>query len=379
MERAVEYRRAEKDQQQHRSKIDHTWTSLTTKDPKDIGSPRNIADALRMHWGLWERLRPLVIEELEKQRLPPSVLTLNWAQRVLSFFERSFLADNCEALRCGVLENVTGMKYYSINPRFCHITLKLRMIREGFSDCEGAFPTVPCVRVERGTSTLGDERPWKVAWEPDMPEGSDPREIYKTDGDKTLNFYEFILWTVHLGFALPMDLNEKYFTEDKDGHNAEPIAYVPAPWVGRPKMWAKERDGGFPRWIWMRDPVIDWSGQGIPQEGLVRMSEENMRHCCVCYGLPPEGQELTCASAAMLSIALMSASAVSWKFTSSIPISSIRKHCSRAWHAEKKKLDCRAAGVVRMLCIATRHARKETGSSIRNSVCQAKTKVKKKL
>jgi hypothetical protein len=42
----------------------HTWISLTTKDPKDIGNPRGIADALRVHSGLWERLRPLVIEEL---------------------------------------------------------------------------------------------------------------------------------------------------------------------------------------------------------------------------------------------------------------------------------------------------------------------------
>jgi hypothetical protein len=173
------------------------------------------------------------------------------------------------------MDNVTGTKYYSIQPKFCHITLKLRMIREGFSECEAAFPTVPCVHVEGGTSTIGDERQWKVTWEPDLPKGSDPREIYKTDGDKTLNFYECILWTVRLGFAMPVDLHEKFFTEDGDGHNAEPIAYVPAPWVGRPKMWAKERDKGFPSWIWMRDPVIDWNGQKIPQGDLICMSRKH--------------------------------------------------------------------------------------------------------
>ena len=280
VERGALYRRME-EKRQHQNVIYHTTTSLYSVNSRDAFNPKNLADAMRIEENCWnEKFRPLVLAELELQNYQESDLTPQWGQQILTFFERSWLEENTEGLRCGVTGNDTGCLYFFHSPLEC----KIRSLREGFAECLGVYPTLPKVTV--------DEKLWQVSWEPDPPEGSDPREIYKTDSNKTLTLFEFILWCIRLGFNMERDFNSKYFVASSKKRTPEPIAYCPSDWVGRPKSWQAEADADFQRFFWMESPVYDWSGKKISDAEVKRMCREQMERCCVCYGLPPEGKEL---------------------------------------------------------------------------------------
>lgn len=294
VKRAYEYRKRKQDGT-YQNAIRHTFNSLRETDANKvwqaIRNPRNENDALRVYGDAWTRLRPFVAEEIRKRNLDPETyITKEWCQRLLSYFERTWLSENKEALECGQLEDCSGSIYMFLDRS--ELTCKLRELREGHAE-EGAYPCCPAVRI---TQPTGDD-PLTITWDLDPIPGTDPREIHKTDRDKELSLGEFILWSARFGGFTQHDYNPKYVISDSSDHTPEPIAYVPTEWVGKPKKWKKEVDQGYPHWrFWMvpmfGDGVCDWDGRKLSDNELRQLSYENMLHCCVCFGDPPAGQDL---------------------------------------------------------------------------------------
>ncbi|KAL3916408.1 MAG: hypothetical protein SGILL_005194, partial [Bacillariaceae sp.] len=275
----------------HQNAILHTYQSCRMANMDEclraMRNPQNEADALRMRAGEWERLRPHVVAELEKRNLDANkIITTQWCQRQLNFFERAWLEQEKEGLECGATKDLTGNRYVVLDTNYTTIKIrcKVRELREGHAESSGVFPCCPAVSV---TSDILGEQPLEVIWDPDPDDGTDPREIYRLDKDRTLSFAEYILWSARIGAADVF--NPKYCVED-DAHSTEPVAYLPCEWVGKPQMWLKEANSGFRRFqFWMNEESTDWNGRLLSSKELRSLSEQNMLLCCVCYGLPEGG------------------------------------------------------------------------------------------
>jgi hypothetical protein len=127
---------------------------------------------------------------------------------------------------------------------------------------------------------------------------SDPRDIYKSDGKKSLTFYEFLLWCIRLGYGRKQ-FNSKYYVDDdtKGYLIPEPVAYVPTDWVGRSQKWFEVSNDDFRHFYWMQPPIHDWNGHIVPDSELRDISRRNMKHFCVCCGSPPAAKARNCSFA----------------------------------------------------------------------------------
>jgi hypothetical protein len=263
-----------------------------------VRNPESEADALRFSQPAWRKLRPFVVAEFEAWGLDSDKeLTKQWCKRVLTYFEQCWLAENEEMLKCGYTNDCTGGRYLYLG-RKIFICVKLRELREGLAE-SGTYPTCPAVRIDE--PRLKDHGAINVTWDPDAP-ADDAREIWKTDGDTKLSLGEFVLWSARTGCFSP-EFNPKYFVDDARGRTTEPNAYVPSDWTGKPKKWLEEVREDYPHWrFWMKGETLldgfpdkqirDMSGRILTPRDLRSMSEENMRRCCLCFGLPPPGKEL---------------------------------------------------------------------------------------
>ena len=129
-----------------------------------------------------------------------------------------------------------------------------------------------------------------VTWDP-LPDNfdQDPREIYKSDGEKSLSLFEFLVWSARVGGFAAQEPSPKWNIEDctpraERFSTVEPIAYVPTDWVGRPKQYEEDKS----RWFWIRQQAGKGEFRGMA-EMYTRM-KANMKCCSVCYGPPKEGR-----------------------------------------------------------------------------------------
>ena len=271
----------------HQNRIQHTMSSMRESDQTRmsilIQNPKSPADALRMSEDDFARIKPLIEHELQNRGLDPSkYLTPRYCKQLISFFERSWLADNEEGLRHGITLDVAGIQsmVFFYRRENTKLQVRLRSIRESYDESIALFPTAPAVRVipaDKEHDEFG-LRELAVEWDNDY-DGEDAREIYQMDGTTTLTFAEFLVWEARVGGFFGEEPNRKYCDPYSD--LGQPIAYVPSDWVGKPKEWEEERDSGFARWFWMRT-----RGASSSTARLTELSKMNMRKCCNCYGLP---------------------------------------------------------------------------------------------
>ena len=251
-------------------------------------------DALCMVEGSWKLLRPLIVREMENQHLAvDKILTISWCKHQHSVFERCWQDDNQAALETGVLADRAGTCPYPFGlSHLVNKNVKLRTLRECHLE-EGVMPICPSVSINeeayRHDKSSYDEHHGidaLVTWEQPY-KGDDPREIYRTDGLKDLTFFEFLLWSTRVGGLGGQPFNPAWIVEDDDVHAAEPIAYVPTDWCGKPASYQKEQAENFRRWHWLREQM-----GAIPREVLIQQLGTNMLVCCRCYSAPAEGSKL---------------------------------------------------------------------------------------
>jgi len=251
--------------------------------------PVSEGDALRMTDEDWAKLRPLVAAELGDDA--DTILTIDWCRYQINVFERSWQSQHMAELERGLIKDWTG-KPYNLGLGMYSNQVGLRGLREVQLE-EGCMPIAPAVRIdEEAWGDLKGAKPLEdfLTWE-DLPENfdQDPREIYKSDGDKSLTLFEFLVWSARVGGFGAQEPNPKWNIEDYTPNAArfstvEPIAYVPTDWVGRPASFAEDKE----RWDWVREQCNKGEFQSVQQ--LNERLEANMKRCSVCYGPPKDGR-----------------------------------------------------------------------------------------
>jgi hypothetical protein len=246
------------------------------------------AQAAYLPYHLWMRqLRPAIVSELatmadKSYRPDPEGFSLKWFHECVTFFERSWVQEN---------PGFRPHAIYETSPEGRELRILLRGIRENIVEGLGVWPVAPAVKVvgHQGIGKLhgGGATHMDIVWAPAIPSkacrtgngamshgpvhnGIDPREIYRDDGDQTLNFQEFLLWTCRVGGRGGLNFNTKWVAQQ------EPEAYVPMEWCGKPIMWEEQVSGGFYNWHWMRNST--------PEQRAA--SRANMRVCAKCFKLP---------------------------------------------------------------------------------------------
>jgi hypothetical protein len=253
--------------------------------------PVSEGDALRMSDEDWAILRPLVAAELGDDA--EKILTVNWCRYQINVFERSLQSSHMGELERGLIEDWTG-KPYHLGLGMYALRAGLRGLREAQLE-EGCMPIAPAVKIDEeawGKTAETRAQPLKnfLSWE-DLPGNfdQDPREIYKSDGNKTLTLFEFLVWSARVGGFARQDPNPKWNIESCTPRAArystvEPVGYVPTDWVGRPKSFAEDKG----RWHWVRKQLSKGDFEGVRQ--LETCLAANMRLCSMCYGPPKEGR-----------------------------------------------------------------------------------------
>ncbi len=269
----------------HQNNINHTYRTIRglSRDP----SPTSMADALRMSEDCFARIRPLIEQELRLRNLDVNqYLTISYCRRCITFFERSWLEEHSKGLHYGVTKDVTGRARLVLKRHLDALPIRLRKVRESMDECLGLFPSCPAVQLEPvdPTDTIGKGE-LRAVWEDDYTGGGKSCEIYQRDGMTTLTLPEFCIWIARMGGMAGVPENPKYSPPEFSDLGMPPD-YVPSDWVGRPKLWKKERDDGFKRWFWVREAA---SSRRISMDDLIALSRDNMMKCSHCYGLPPSG------------------------------------------------------------------------------------------
>lgn len=254
--------------------------------------PVSEGDALRMTDEDFAKLRPLIAAELGDDA--DKILTVDWCRHQISVFERSWQSEHMAELERGLIQDWTG-KPYHLGLGMYSNKIGLRGLREAQME-EGCLPIAPAVKIDEKAwgDTNDRSNPLEdfVSWE-DLPENfdQDPREIYKSDRDKSLTLFEFLVWSARVGGFGAQEPNPKWNIEDYTPGAArfstvEPLAYVPTDWVGRPKSFAEDKR----RWHWVQEQLHKGDFQNVQE--LNRRLEANMKLCSVCYGPPKEGNDL---------------------------------------------------------------------------------------
>ena len=148
-----------------------------------------------------------------------TILTIDWCRYQINVFERSWQSENMAELERGLIEDWTGKPYHLGLGKYSN-TVKLRSLRETQLE-EGCMPIAPAVTIDEDAwceNTKREDRPPLedfVSWE-DLPENfdEDPREIYKTDGNKSLTLFEFLVWSARVGGFAQQEPNPKWNIED---------------------------------------------------------------------------------------------------------------------------------------------------------------------
>lgn len=120
-------------------------------------------------------------------------------------------------LERGLIEDWTG-KPYHLGLGMYALRAGLRGLREAQLE-EGCMPIAPAVKIDEeawGKTAETRAQPLKnfLSWE-DLPDNfdQDPREIYKSDGNKTLTLFEFLVWSARVGGFARQDPNPKWNIE----------------------------------------------------------------------------------------------------------------------------------------------------------------------
>lgn len=252
-------------------------------------------ELLHMSGLSWMMLKPLVIGELEKQGLEAkSIMTASWFRLRRSAFLHCWQEEHEDALKEGFesIEKAAGTTL--VLGENNDITVKLRSLREYYmGDNEAMMPTSPGVTIyekawfsefcktKKGLESF-------VEWETREAPGDDPREIYRSDGIKSLSFFEFLLWSARVG-GLNQPSNPVWSTQDDwfATVTAEPIAYVPIFWCGKPVKFEIQEKEDFARWHWLRAQA-----RAMPMEVLKQKVRKNALVCSRCYAPAAKGSEL---------------------------------------------------------------------------------------
>ena len=230
--------------------------------------PVSEGDALRMKDEHWDYLRPVVAAELGDK------------------------VDMGELER-GLIEDTTGWPYHlGFDNSF---RVGIRHLREVQLE-EGSMPIAPAVKFDEWAwgQTLKNDTPDPlinyISWDT-LPDNfdEDPREIYKTDGNKSLSLFEFLIWSARVGGFAGQEPNPEWNIEDCTPRAArfstvEPKAYIPTDWVGRPVSYEEDKE----RWFWIRKQAQKGEFPNLEQQKTCM--ETNMKLCSVCYGPPKEGR-----------------------------------------------------------------------------------------
>jgi hypothetical protein len=265
----------------HQNNINHTFRYLRGLS-NDPFHPVSCPDALRMDEDSFERVRPLMEHELRLRGLHniEKYITPSCCQKLITFFEQSWLEENEEALCFGVIRDMTGLQHVVFSQRDLFVCrIRLRGIRENMDEWFGFFPFCPAVQLVPDGEDKDIIGPIKAIWSEDWDDEETKNQIYKRDGNTFLTLPEFLVWMCCMGGLASIPENPKYAPQE-DSHLGVPADYVPIRYVGNPSGWAEEKN----LWFWMREEL---STGRISMNELTEMSRKNMMRCRNCYGLPP--------------------------------------------------------------------------------------------
>jgi hypothetical protein len=259
------------------------------------------ASEIDLHTDVWLKLRPLVLMELKSHMKVPEAgfdqepFFVRWGSHLRSVFERTVADEKEDRPSPSPIPTTTKKeaRFEKTGPR-----VLLRGLRETHLECVCAWPVCGAVSLDPELWSTGQEH-WgrtgapetggpsldasDVAWAEGGGE-EDNREVWRTDGETTLSYPEFLLWSARVGGMGNCPHNEKYLGKP-DG---EPVGYVPLCWAGETAGWRQQMEQGWPNCFWMRGASAE----------VVAQSMENADVCKVCLiprASAPKGKLLACS------------------------------------------------------------------------------------